>query len=175
MFALGFIGRQTLTLTFYLSELILGQIPSSAIKTFQFPFRTKAVPRWGIELAIDVNHLTMEPPRIRISGLSKKISTPNMFSLGFIGRQTLTLTFYLSEPKLILCQTPSSAIKTFQFPFKTKAVTYMGIKLTTFLFKAKHLTIKPPWITRRQNFKKIIIPNMLALGFIPRQTLSLTF
>ena len=38
MFALGLNGKQTLT--FYLSELelILGQIPLSAIKTFQFPF-----------------------------------------------------------------------------------------------------------------------------------------
>ena len=38
MFALSLIAKQTLTLTFYLSELeqIFGQIPSSAIKTFQF-------------------------------------------------------------------------------------------------------------------------------------------
>ena len=40
MFALGFNGKQTLTLTFYLSELeiIQGQIPSSNLETFQFPY-----------------------------------------------------------------------------------------------------------------------------------------
>ena len=43
MFALGFNSKQTLTLTFYLSELeiILGQIPSSNLETFQFPFKQK--------------------------------------------------------------------------------------------------------------------------------------
>ena len=46
-----------------------------------------------------------------------------MFALGFNGKQTLTLAFYLSELELILGQTPSSNIKTFQFPFQTKTVT----------------------------------------------------
>ena len=69
-----------------------------------------------------------------------------MFALSLIAKQTLTLTFYLSELELILGQPPLSAIKTFQFPFETKTVAHMGIELTTFISKVKHLNIKPPWI-----------------------------
>jgi len=54
-----------------------------------------------------------------------------MFALGFKRRQTLSLTFYVSELDLILGQPPSSAIKTFQFPFETKTVAHMRIELTT--------------------------------------------
>ena len=74
----------------------------------------------GIEpttFILNVKHLIIEPSWMMIEEISKQISIPNMFALGLIGKQTLTVTFYLSEIELILGQTPSSAIKTFQFPF----------------------------------------------------------
>ena len=61
------------------------------------------------------------------SAISKYISIPKTFALGILSKRTLTLTSYLSELELIHGQTHWSAIKTFQFPFKTKTVTYMRI------------------------------------------------
>ena len=74
----------------------------------------------GIEpstFVYNVKYFIIEPPRIMKGEISKQISIPNMFALGLIGKQTLTLTFYPSECELIFGQILSSAIKTFQFPF----------------------------------------------------------
>ena len=80
----------------------------------------------GIELTtftFKTQQFIIEPLQIINSYVSKLIGIPNIFASGFNGKQTLTLTLYLSELKLILCQTPSSNIEIFKFSLKKSSAT----------------------------------------------------
>jgi len=57
---------------------------------------------------------------------------------------------------------------------QTKTVALAGIELTSFKFKVQHLNIEPPWIVSLWVSKLIHSPNVFALGFNSKQTLTLT-